>query len=80
VKPEWPTDLVTKYRGQTLVVYAVIDTEGKIRRLKMMQSPNIGFNEAIVKALDSWVFRPARLNDKPVAVKGLLGIPISAAR
>jgi hypothetical protein len=77
VKPEWPTDLMTKYRGQTLVAFAVIDDEGKIRRLKMMQSPNMGFDVALAKALDAWVFRPARANDRPIAVKGLFGIPIS---
>ena len=77
VKPEWPADLATKYRGQTLVAFAVIDDEGKIRRLKMMQSPNVGFDMALAKALESWVFRPARADNRPIAVKGLFGIPIS---
>jgi hypothetical protein len=30
----------------------------------------------IVEALNTWVFRPAQLNNQPVAVKVLLGIPL----
>jgi hypothetical protein len=78
--PEWPVELVTKYRGHLLVVYAVISTEGKMERVKMMQSPNIKFNEVLFPALDKWVFRPATVNGNPVAVKALLGVPIVQVR
>jgi hypothetical protein len=30
----------------------------------------------IVEALNKWVFRPAQLNNQPVAVKVLLGMPL----
>jgi hypothetical protein len=76
VKPEWPSDLVNRYRGQLLVAYVVIDIEGKMRSLRMVQSPNIGFYEGLSKAFDAWHFRPARVDGKPIAVKALLGIPI----
>ena len=78
VKPEWPADLVPKFRGQMLVAYGVIDVEGKVRGLRIIQSPGVRFSVAISKALDGWAFRPARVNDRPVAVKALLGIPIGS--
>ena len=33
-------------------------------------------SDSIVQALAKWVFRPAQLNNQPVAVKVLLGIPL----
>jgi hypothetical protein len=74
--PEWPEELLARYRGQLLVVYAVIGTEGNMERVKMMQSPNIRFNEVLFAALDKWKFRPAMVNGNSVAVKALLGVPI----
>ncbi len=77
--PEWPIELATRYRGRLIVVYAVIDSEGKMRGLKVMQSPNIEFNQPLLAALENWAFRPAKINDTPVPVKALLGIPIDTA-
>jgi hypothetical protein len=51
-----------------------------MERVKMMQSPNIQFNEVLFPALDKWVFRPATVNGNPVAVKALLGVPIVQVR
>jgi len=80
VKPDWPLELMPKYRGQMLVAYMVIDAEGKIRALRMIQSPDSRFSDVVSKALEGWVFRPTRVNGQPVAVKALLGIPIVASR
>ena len=78
--PEWPEELVARYRGQLLVVYTVISTEGNMERVKMMQSPNIRFNEVLFAVLDKWKFRPAMVNGNSVAVKALLGVPIVPVR
>jgi len=78
--PEWPEELVARYRGQLLVVYTVISSEGNMERVKMMQSPNIRFNEVLFAVLDKWKFRPAIVNGNSVAVKALLGVPIVQVR
>jgi len=39
-------------------------------------TPDTRLNDPIVQAFHKWVFRPAPLNNQPVAVKVLLGIPL----
>ncbi len=77
--PVWPPDLLTRYSGQEIVVYAIIDAEGKMQHLKALQSPNARLSEALLAVLGQWLFRPATMNGKPVAVKAVLGVPISPA-
>jgi len=36
-------------------------------------------SEALLAVLEQWLFRPATMNGKPVAVKAVLGVPISSA-
>lgn len=76
--PVWPPDQLARFAGQQIAVYAVIDEEGKIRHFKVLQSPNYRLGEIILTVLDQWTFRPATMNGKPVAVKVVLGIPVSS--
>jgi hypothetical protein len=80
VLPAWPQDLVTSHSGETIVVYAVIDAEGKLRDTRLVESPSPGLNSGIAEALAEWIFQPAERNGKPSAVKALLGIPVAAYR
>ena len=70
-------ELVRKYLRRLIVVYAVIDTGGKLQQMSVKQSPDPQLNQPALTALEKWVFRPAELNGEPVAVKALLGIPLS---
>ena len=80
VLPGWPQDLVNSYSGETIVVYAVIDTDGKLRDTRLVESPSSGLNSGIVEALAQWTFQPAERNGKPCVVQALLGIPVAAYR
>ena len=51
VLPSWPQDLVASYSGETIVVYAVIDTDGKLRDTRLIESPSSGLNSALLAAL-----------------------------
>jgi len=50
--------------------------DGKLQKLSVRESPDVGFNRPILAALIHWSFRPAQLNGQPVALKILLGISI----
>jgi hypothetical protein len=76
--PQWPAELSGRYRGQLMVVYGVIGRSGKLLNMRMMQTPNTGLNQPLFKALDQWLFSPARINGQPVAVEVLLGVPLVA--
>src|SRR6266542_594033 len=74
--PEIPADLEKKYAQRQVVIYAVLDKEGKVSRVSVKQTPDARVSDPIVLAVNKWVFRPAQLNGQPVAVKILLGIPL----
>jgi len=75
--PNFPTELVRKYVRQLVVMYAVIDAQGKLQQVSVKQSPDPLLNQPALAALSKWTFRPAQVNGSPVSVKILVGIPVS---
>jgi hypothetical protein len=75
--PQWPRDVSGRYEGQQIALYAVINAKGRMGQFKVLQSPNSQLSEVLLAALEQWVFRPATMNGRPVAVKVVLGVPIS---
>ncbi len=57
-----------KIQGRVLMKL-LIDGEGKVRRAVFISGPGYGLNEAAVDAMKKFRFRPARVQDKPVAVE-----------
>ena len=76
-RPEFPIELVRKYLRRLVVVYAVINTDGKLQDIAVKQTPDPLLNPAALAALEKWQFRPAEVNGEAVAVKALLGVPLS---
>jgi hypothetical protein len=75
-QPVLPAELVRKYLGRMVIVYAIINIEGKMEQMSVKDSPDALLNEAVLSTLGKWVFRPAQLNGTPVPAKVLLGIPL----
>jgi hypothetical protein len=75
-RPFPPEELARPYWGELIVVFAVVNPEGKFEQLEVKDSPDLRLNEYILEALSEWVFRPAVLDGNPVAVKVLMGIPL----
>ena len=78
--PLWPRELLGRYGGQQIALYAVIDARGRMNQFKVLQSPNSQLSEVLLAALEQWVFRPAMMNGRAVAVKVVLGVPVSASQ
>lgn len=76
VLPKLSPAILSKYSGQMVVVYALIDVRGKLTNTRIVQSPAPDLKQPVMDALGKWVFRPAKLNGQPVAVKALFGIPL----
>jgi len=76
VLPRWSEEIVTPYTDEMVVVYAEITLEGKIRDARVLESPSVSLNRALLDALVQWTFRPAAVNGQPAAVKALLGVPV----
>jgi hypothetical protein len=74
--PEIPADLEKKYSQRQVVVYAMLGADGKLTHISVKQTPDAHVSTPIAQALVKWVFRPAQMNNQPVAVKILVGIPL----
>jgi hypothetical protein len=74
--PQIPADLEKRYSQRQVVVYALLGMDGKLSHITVKQTPDPHVSGPIAQALTKWVFRPAQMNNQPVAVKVLLGIPI----
>ncbi len=73
-----PAELVRRYPRQMVIVYAIIDIEGKMEQMVVKDSPDARLNEPVLNALGKWVFRPAQRDGETVPAKVLLGIPVWA--
>jgi hypothetical protein len=74
--PQVPAELEKKYAQRQVVIAAVVDKEGKVSHVAVKQTPDARVSDPIVQAFSKWVFRPAQLDNQPVAVKVLIGIPL----
>ncbi len=69
VNPE-PTDDARRHPGftGTVILESIIDKQGNVRDLRVLQDQPYGLSEAAVKAVRNWTFHPATLDGKPVTV------------
>jgi TonB family protein len=76
VRPDYPSALVQEGVPGKVVVEAIIDTDGRLRRPLILsaQGGGPGMKYAALEAVDQWRFEPARLEGKPVAVYYVLTI------
>ena len=74
--PDIPAGLQQKYAKRQVVISAVVDKEGKVSNVIVKRTPDPRLSNQIAKAFGRWVFHPAQLNNQPVAVKVLIGIPL----
>ena len=74
--PKLNSELIRTYLRNVIVVFAIIDSEGKLQRVSVLQTPDTRFNLPILAALSRWRFQPAQLHGQPVALKTLIGIPL----
>jgi TonB-like protein len=64
--------------GARVVVFGVINRNGQLEKLRIMQGLNTSVNRLVLEALERWTFEPAKMYGRPVPVKCLLGVPVSS--
>lgn len=76
-QPEYPQLLRTAGIEGTVIVQVVIDTMGRAEHnsLKIIRSPNPGFDQPVKNAVQRALFRPARVHGR--AVRVLVQIPFN---
>jgi len=76
-QPVLSAEVVRKYLRRVVIVYAVLNADGKMEQMVVKQSPDAQLNEPVINALSKWTFRPAQFNGENVSVKVLLGFPLA---
>lgn len=66
VKPAYPSLAYQNRIEGRVVVKILVDTDGKVLDIKIVQSSNEIFNEEAVAAAKQWAFKPAIQNKKPI--------------
>ena len=74
VDPEYTEEArLAKYQG-TVVVSAVIGTDGLAYDMKAVRGLGLGLDEKAIEAIGRWKFYPGSRNDKPVPVKATIEV------
>lgn len=68
VAPVYPPVARQRLLSSTIVVEATVDETGHVKDLKMISGSPI-FREAAFDAVKQWVYRPAKLNGRPIEQK-----------
>jgi hypothetical protein len=76
-RPALTAEVLQKYKGRQVIVFGIINAEGKMEQISVKDSPDPGINEPISHTLGKWTFRPGQLGGERVAMKVLLGFSLA---
>jgi len=75
VDPAYPADAMRDNVEGTVTLYAVIHANGSVSNIKVLNSVDPRLDEAAVKALSRWRFRPGTQAGDPVELEAVVMIP-----
>jgi protein TonB len=75
--PEYPEPARRVRLQGVAIVQAILDTDGRVTSVRVLRSPGMGMGEAAAEAIRGWLFEPARLNGRAVAVYYTLTVNFS---
>jgi TonB family protein len=78
--PGYPLELIRANVHGMVSLYAVIDADGKVSAVRVLNSPDDRLDSYATKALYLCKFRPAERDGKPVALEALVMIPFRTRR
>jgi protein TonB len=68
VEPKYPDAAREEGREGSVLVSAVVETNGTLSTIKVVKGMGAGFDENAVEALKEWKFQPSTKDGGPVAV------------
>jgi protein TonB len=75
VDPAYPADAMRDNVEGTVTLYAVIHTDGTVSGIKVLNSVDPRLDEAAMRALARWQFRPGMKAGDPVELEAVVQIP-----
>jgi TonB family protein len=80
VDPAYPQELMRQNVGGTVILYAVIHTNGTVGNVRVLRSVDQRIDHFASEAIAKWQFQPALKNGAPVDVEATFSIPFRPAR
>jgi TonB family protein len=80
VKPVYPENLTSAGVGGTVMMEALIGTDGTVRDIRIVSSPHPDLDRAAADAVRQWEFTPTILNCTPVDVRMKISATFEARR
>jgi len=78
--PGYPLELIKANVHGTVTLYAVIQADGRVGEIRVLNSPDERLDGYAAKALSRWKFMPAERGGKPVALEAVVKIPFRVRR
>jgi len=80
VDPAYPLELMRQNLGGTVILYAVIHTDGTVGGVRVLRSIDDRLDQYASEAIAKWRFQPATRNGAPVDVEATFWIPFRPTR
>lgn len=80
VDPAYPLELMRQNVGGTVILYAVIHTDGTVRSVRVLRGADDRLAQFASEAITKWQFQPAIKNGAPVDVEATFWIPFHPAK
>ena len=80
VDPAYPLELMRQNVGGTVILYAVIRSDGTVGNIRVLRSVDERLDRYASQAIAKWQFEPARKSGSPVDVEATFWIPFKPAK
>ena len=70
VMPVYPKESLKKRVKGVAVAEVQYNGNGDVTEVKILESPDATTGEAVVKAMLQWKFKPSKLDEKPISIRG----------
>lgn len=80
VDPAYPTQLMRENVRGTVILYAVIHSDGHVSDVRVLRGADERLDHYAAEAITQWKFQPAMKNGSPVAVEATFQIPFQPTR
>lgn len=74
VEPEYSEEARRAKVEGTVVLYAEIRPDGRVRNLRVTRSLDAGLDQKAMEAIEKWTFQPGRKDGKPVVVAATIEV------
>ena len=74
VEPEFSEEARKAKHQGVVILYGEVDTNGKLRNLRVVQALGLGLDEKAIEAVKKWKFRPGYQDGRPVVAAATIEV------